>query len=125
EATSQTFESGTPKPWTSQPGAVRVHQMDGSLDTLFKLYSAEAMTASSSEAVDADVPDDWKTRPDHFVDLNAPRILGDKSLRFPIVDPRAWADTPLASVEGFRYQEEKGAVGPAKADADEQRLPMP
>lgn len=124
-ATTGTFTSGAPKPWTSQPGGIRVHNMDGSLNTLFKLYSSNVMTASSLNSVAADVPDDWHLKPDDFVDLNQPRTNSAGQVFFPIVDPRAWTNDPLASVEGFQYLEEKGAIGPAGGVADEQRLPMP
>ncbi len=125
DATSQFFPDGTPKPWTSQPGAVRVHNMDGSLGTLFKLYTADSMTTGSLGSVTVDVPDDWAARPDDFVDLNAPKVSANGELRFPVVDPRAWTADPLQSVEGFHYQEFKGAVGPASSGPDGQRLPMP
>ncbi|SKA99387.1 Verru_Chthon cassette protein A [Prosthecobacter debontii] len=125
QATEQTFPSQTPKPWTSQPGAIRVHNMDGTLNTLYKLYSSNSMTATALTQVAADLPDDWKTKPDDFIDLNEPVRAPDGSLSFPIVDPRAWSNDPKSSVEGFRYLEEKGALGPSKRNADQQRLPMP
>lgn len=124
-ATEQTFASGRPKPWTSQPGAVRVHNMDGSLHTLFKLYSSNQMTSDSLAALEPDVPDNWATRPDDFVDLNEPWRGPDGDLRFPIADPRAYSTDPLTSVEGFSYLPQKGAVGPEAGDAMQQRLPMP
>jgi|APTNR8051073442_1049403.scaffolds.fasta_scaffold08619_2 hypothetical protein len=122
-ATSQTFEDGLPKPWTSQPGGIRVHTMAGELDTMYKLYTAASLTASTVEEIAADLPQDWADHPAVFVDLNEPR-LGTKGLTFPIVDPRAKTVNPAESVEGFDYQETLGAVGPA-AGADKQRLPMP
>ncbi len=124
DATSREFADGTPMPWTSQPGAIRSHAMDGSLDRLYKLYSAAVMQTADSASVAADVPDTWAAQPDAFVDLNAPRVLPDGSLRFPVIDPRARSLDPLQSVEGFDYAERKGAVGPAAGEAA-QRLPMP
>lgn len=123
-ATSQTFENGATKPWTSQPGAIRVHRMNGDLETLYKLYSASVMTAAAPVETAADLPADWLEQPARFVDLNAPRILSDGDLRFPVVDPRAMTGEATTGIEGFYYQEEAGAVGPGGV-AGEQRLPMP
>lgn len=124
-ATGQHFSSGRPRPWTSQPGAIRVHQMDGSLDTVYKLYSAASMTTADPAGIEKDdLPDDWAEQPDVFVDLNAPVESEDGRLRFPVVDPRAFAGEQGQDVEGFSYAEEKGAVGPGES-ADSQRLPMP
>jgi hypothetical protein len=125
QATSETFSTGQPKPWTSQPGAIRVHNMDGSLDKIWKLYSASSLEAQTPGEVALDVPDDWAERPDDFVDLNEPVRTQVGGLRFPIVDPRAWTSNPMTSVEGFKYQEVKGAVGLDGNSPDEQRLPMP
>lgn len=125
EATSQRFGDGTPKPWTSQPGAIRVHGMDGALETLYKLYSAPSATTASLTETAADLPDDWAAQKESFVDLNAPQRLPGGDLRFPIVDPRAMTDDPLTNVEGFAYDEDKGAIGPGSGDEDAQRLPMP
>ncbi len=123
-ATSQTFENGAPKPWTSQPGAIRVHRMNGTLDTLYKLYSAPSLTADTLAETAADLPGDWHAQTARFVDLNAPLPLAGGDLRFPIVDPRAKTLDSQTRVEGFDYQEVAGAVGPGE-DESAQRLPMP
>lgn len=126
DATTQTFaNSGTPKPWTSQPGAIRVHNMDGSLNTLYKLYSSNSMSVRTVAEVEADVPNDWKQRSREFVDLNEPFKDPEGKLRFPITDPRAMSTNPKLSVEGFSYRAEKGAIAPSEANPDTQRLPMP
>lgn len=122
-ATSQKFQNGLPKPWTSQPGGIRVHTMEGELETLYKLYTAESFTSASIEELRADLPDDWASQPGVFVDLNEPK-LGPTGLAFPIVDPRNKSTDPAASVEGFDYSETLGAVGPS-AGENNQRLPMP
>lgn len=124
-ATEETFTNGLPKPWTSQPGAVRVHRMDGALEKVYKLYTAAAMQAERPENLEKDVPDDWAERAAEFVDLNAPVRTREGELRFPVVDPRAWTTDPLTAVEGFEYAEVKGAVGASAETADEKRLPMP
>lgn len=121
-ATSETFPDGiTPKPWTSQPGAVRVHGMDGRLETLHKLYTAKVMDVTSDAGIANDVPPDWQRHTDEFVDLNEPVVDGG-TLRFPIVDPRAKSADPLQSVEGFDYDTVPGG---AAAVAGVPRLPMP
>lgn len=125
DATSGEFVDGTPMPWTSQPGAIRAHNRDGSLNRLFKLYTAEMMQAASLEGVEADVPEDWAQRLDQFVDLNEPFLLTTGEKRFPVIDPRAWSQDPLLAVEGFQYDAVKGAVGPSAAGDAAQRLPMP
>ena len=125
DATSREFPDGSPMPWTSQPGAIRTHTMDGRLETLFKLYSADLMQTADVSTVGADVPDDWDQRRDEFVDLNAPRIAPDGTMSFPVIDPRARSADPLLSVEGFDYAAVKGAVGPAPSGENNQRLPMP
>lgn len=124
EATSQTFETGAPKPWTSQPGAIRVHRMNGTLETLYKLYSAPSMTAAALADTANDLPDDWAAQPGRFVDLNAPLALPGGGLHFPVVDPRAKTTDAQSWVEGFDYEEVAGAIGPG-GDASAQRLPMP
>lgn len=121
EATSQQ-KGSIPSPWTTQPGAATVHQLDGSIDTIFKLYSAAQLTARSSAELKSDVPENWRSLPGHFVDLNAPQSLAP--LKFPIVDPRAASIDPKESTEGFSYDEAPGVVKP-QTTADEQRLPMP
>lgn len=125
DATSREFPDGTPMPWTSQPGAIRVHNMDGSLHRLFKLYTAQLMQSPGLEDVETDVPDDWNLRRDEFVDINEPFFPTAGNKRFPVIDPRAFSMDPLLSVEGFQYDPVKGAVGPSANGDDQQRLPMP
>lgn len=122
-ATSQRFDDGTPKPWTSQPGGIRVHGMDGSMESLHKLYTATDMEVPTLTGIDNDVSTSWQQKPDVFVDLNEPTVQ-DNALSFPIVDPRAKSTDPLNSVEGFDYDTTYGAVGPSSG-TDQQRLPMP
>lgn len=116
-----------PKPWTSQPGAIRVHGSDGSLETIFKLYSAAAMRASAEAALKDDLaPANWQQRPEHFVDLNAPSHVA-AGFKFPILDPRAMDGSESNPVEGFSYQETGAPTGTrAKVKTpDDMRLPMP
>jgi hypothetical protein len=137
EGTRQVAVNGTPLPWTSQPGALRVHELDGSLRTLVKLYSAAAMGAGSVAALAEDLPPDWDRRPLGYVDLNepamAPELRGagtieEATLRFPIVDPRQAGTRVEESVEGFSYGSGTRSIGgvvPPGNDPSEQRLPMP
>lgn len=131
EATSQTVEPGVPAPWTSQPGAVRVHRMDGSLRQMFKLYTSDRMIVSETRGLEDDVPYDWASMPECYVDLNEPVLTPSSGsavrLRFPIVDPRAKSTNSFRSAEGFDYDERRGpagVVGPGRGE-DAQRLPMP
>jgi hypothetical protein len=132
EATERRGSDGGPAAWTSQPGAARVHRMDGSLDRLYKLYTSDKMMVRSAADTAHDVPRDWAQHPESYVDLNAPLVTdhgegGGVTLQFPIVDPRAKSDHPRRSVEGFDYSlrdAPQGTVG-AGGDPDRQRLPMP
>ena len=86
EATEQRIGK-IPAPWASQPGAVNVQRLDGTTDTIFKLYSAGKLTAENRQDLLADIPSNWNRLPEQYVDLNAP-VMG-KELHFPIVDPRS------------------------------------
>jgi hypothetical protein len=126
--TGEVFDDGTPKPWTSQPGAIRVHGMDGELQRLYKLYTAADMITESTGDLVNDLPEDWSTRAAEFVDMNAPKRDGATgALQFPVIDPRLMTADKNSSVEGFQYFSHpapRGVVGPLAGD-DSQRLPMP
>jgi len=137
DGTRQLAADGTPLPWTSQPGALRVHAIDGTLESIIKLYSAATMTAATTAAVADDLPADWDQWSWIFADLNEPAIaldpsqpanLAAASLRFPIVDPRLHAPAGADSVEGFKYgigsTRVAGVVLPGR-EPNDQRLPMP
>ncbi len=128
EATTQTFNGGRPKPWASQPGAIRTHGMDGELDTLYKLYSASSLKANSVAELAADAPPaTWQSQPEHFVDLNAPET-GVDGLVFPIIDPRlSRSGSGGEAVEGFSIDAKTAPVGTTAANTaeDAMRLPMP
>ncbi len=47
ECTGSTDTGGSGCLWVSQPGAIRVFDKDGDLQSIFKLYSADAMTAAT------------------------------------------------------------------------------
>ncbi len=124
EATGGELAGRLPVPWTSQPGAIRTYDAYGNLTATYKLYSAAHFIAGPTENPDADVPGDWQSRPDEFVDLNAPATDGN-GLRFPIVDPRAMTRERNRRVEGFDYTAGRaGAIGPEQLP-QYQRLPMP
>jgi hypothetical protein len=127
-ATREEFDDGTPKPWTSQPGAIRVHGMDGQLQRLYKLYTAAEMITESTGDLVNDMPEDWSTRPAEFTDMNTPKRDGTTgALHFPVLDPRLMTADKNSSVEGFQYTGHlapRGVVGPMAGD-DAQRLPMP
>jgi type II secretory pathway component PulK len=51
--TSPAARGSPPWAWTSQPGAIRVHDSHGRLERLYKLYSSDQMSAGSlSELAD-------------------------------------------------------------------------
>lgn len=117
--------------WASQPGAIRVYGSDGNLKMLHKLYSAASGTTANASDVNGDLPPaDWETRPNLFVDMNAPISTGG-GLTFPIVDPRLYSGVAGVDPEGFSYSGTAangtaiaGTVPPGGA-ADTQRVPMP
>jgi uncharacterized protein (TIGR02600 family) len=87
--------------WASQPGMIRVYTNTGTLDSLYRLYSApQLVTKTTNPAILAnDVPDDtWLASPALWVDLNAPVLVPetvddqgaavDEHLVYPILDPR-------------------------------------
>ncbi len=134
-----TTEAGEviPLPYTTQPGALRVHQPDGSLRALYKLYSSDRQIAHDVSEALRDVPEDWSGHPLDYVDMNEPAVTTDPlkptslsaaTLRFPIVDPRQYGRTSQDSVEGFSYPAHErnvaGLVGPSASES-RQRLPMP
>lgn len=105
--------------WISQPGLVRTYSPDGAV-AAYKLYSSDEMKVMGeydpAAAVAEEVPANWPTRPDEFVDLNRPISIqqGTPSKIYPIVDPTVVAPT----VEGFTFTTPDGA----SADSP---LPMP
>ncbi|MGI8603241.1 MAG: hypothetical protein ACR2OZ_09600 [Verrucomicrobiales bacterium] len=79
--------------WASQPGAIRTFSSSGGqLHQLYKLYSAPLLTATSAAEAIADVKDDWRSQPAHYVDLNASTTEANGSVTYPIADPRADAE---------------------------------
>ena len=65
-ATTARSAEGRPLPWTSQPGAIRVYQQDGSLSHIQKLYTAAQATATDPAALANDLPADWAERFAHL-----------------------------------------------------------
>lgn len=120
-------DATTPKIWTSQPGAIRIHRATGSLESIHKLYSASSFMADSEAELADDLPPaDWQKRTADFVDLNAPQT-STQGLQFPILDPRAMSNQGGLPVEGFKYSAETAPAGTvASPDVpDAMRLPMP
>ena len=126
EATTQETAPGVPAPWVSQPGAVSVHERNGDLRAIHKLYSAENLTARSEAEAARDLPSKWRKYPGQFVDLNEPLASSQGTLVFPVADPRA-ADGEDA-VEGFSYggaDAPEGTVAPGGGLGKTQSLRMP
>jgi hypothetical protein len=114
------FDSATY--WTSQPGALRTFdRTTGHLRALHKLYSAPELTITNVPQLAADRPSDWASRPDHYVDLNAP-TPDDGGLIYPIADPRSDAEgfsftpavgpNPLPFPVAWLYLTRDGTLGP-------------
>ena len=142
---SATVDSANPaaaRVWASQPGALRVYNVDGSFFRGHKLYSDSTMIVSGSNGdsvMSGDAPDgNWDTTPDRYVDLNEPVVRAESGgvtrIFFPVVDPRASVDTPNAKkIEGFSYTASSPVTGSGgsingvvvNGDADKLRLPMP
>ncbi len=124
--TGQTTGTG-PYTWASQPGAIRTYDSTGTLQKIYRLYSAPSLTTTKvSELLDAsgntvEVPATWSTSPAQWVDLNAPvSVTGmtDSSGAsvasysiYPILDPRdpASIGTFLTSAKmpGFGFDKTK------------------
>jgi Verrucomicrobium spinosum paralogous protein TIGR02600 len=97
EATARTVSAnglGT-EAWASQPGAIRTYSSSGELTGIYKLYSSETLQTTDPLFGGADVPDDWRSRPDAYVDLNEPVKRRDTWF-YPIVSPES-----LTTVAGF------------------------
>ena len=118
EATTVSENPSNLKVWSSQPGAIRTWNQNGSFDRIFKLYSDDIMKTDDQLEVRGDFADiaTWADRPDHFVDLNEPVIRGEK-VYYPVVSPTAsvlpeWPANGIKDetgeydgngVEGFKY----------------------
>lgn len=113
--TSGTDSSGNAtETWASQPGAVRTYNTSGMLTGIFKLYSSDTMKTTTANFSAADVPEDWRDRPNEFVDLNEPVKRRDVWL-YPIANPDS-----LTTVAGFASSRTQTAA----IDWDD-RLAMP
>ncbi len=108
--------------WISQPGLLRTFSSDGQ-QKAFKLYSSYKMEESSSydpgsaSTLSDEVPPDWSSRTNEFVDLNRPVQFGSRKV-YPIADPNA-----TSLVQGFSY--DTSSVAPASASPTDNLLPMP
>jgi uncharacterized protein (TIGR02600 family) len=141
----------------TQPGMVRVYNAAGGFIRAHKLYSSSQMVVAGADesvlfAAAHQVPNDWKSKPAAYVDLNEPVVRpgitgGTSAVFFPIIDPRAaynyvGSQTPTSTadttqVEGFSYTKASPAgagtpvtyqevVLPSEVSNPSQlRLPMP
>lgn len=115
--------------WISQPGLLRTFSSSGQQNA-FKLYSSYEMEKSGAydpggnTTLSAEVPNDWSTKPNEFVDLNRPIQFGTRKI-YPIADPNAYnATTPASSlVQGFSY--DTSAISPSTGNTTANLLPMP
>lgn len=83
--------------WASQPGALRVWTDSGTAASpyLYKLYSAARMKEDTMDFLTGEIPNDWRSEPDLFTDLNEP-VSRNGIWRYPILNPAA-----IGRVEGF------------------------
>lgn len=96
---NQATSLGAGYAWASQPGAVRVYNNSGNLNTIYRLYSAANLTTSQASDLAKDLPPtNWASSPAQWVDLNAPAMSANSTatISYPILDPRA-----LSSMDGF------------------------
>ena len=88
--------------WGSQPGAIRVFDDSGNLNSVYRLYSATPSTTANTRAITGtdtpgalaqmatDIPANasWTSNGAQWVDLNAPAKDSESNYHFPILDPR-------------------------------------
>jgi uncharacterized protein (TIGR02600 family) len=97
-ATTETNAGGATS-WASQPGAIRTFQAGNTnLVNVYKLYSSDAMVVANSSFNPAnEMPSNWATQTNDYVDLNKPvnQVFIDSSgnpttnATYPIMDPAA------------------------------------
>ena len=111
--------------WISQPGLLRTFDTSGPV-AAYKLYSSDTMKITGAynpeTALSTEIPANWSTRTDEFVDLNKPvqvTMNGTQQYIYPIVDPTAVSD-----VEGFTL-DSSIPTGNATSANPANPLPMP
>lgn len=123
----------------TQPGCVQVFSASsanaGQFVKGFKLYSSSKMMETTQAALVADAaPANWDTAENsaRYVDLNQPVVRSATSgssakqaIYFPVIDPRAAANTlpnskapGTTAVEGFSYSNKTDLMGPAASAVD-------
>jgi len=113
---------GADKVWATQPGAIRVFNNDGSLGTIYRLYSAGNLTTTTAADLANDLPPaTWAADAALWCDLNAPATGGNGTTSFPILDPRDPANPAnTVPIEGFSIN---ATTQPAGTSAT--AVPMP
>ena len=135
--------------WASQPGMIRTWDQQGDPKKAYKLYSSDQMIVNgdfkSQSDIAKDVPDDWESRFEEFVDLNSPVLAEDTNgaiskdgskytARFPIISGNnlksvqvagaTSAKTYEANIEGF-WVEGQPDVSEDQIRPDKNPVPMP
>jgi uncharacterized protein (TIGR02600 family) len=99
--------------WASQPGAIRAFDNNGNLVSIYRLYSAPSLTATSAAQLANDLPPTtWASSPSVWTDLNAPvNVVGmtdttGKAVAnfqiYPILDNRdPFIPTQSVQIPGF------------------------
>ncbi|MEA3211552.1 MAG: hypothetical protein QOE70_4609 [Chthoniobacter sp.] len=118
--------------WASQPGTIRTFDPTGKSKDVYKLYSANNLVVSAADfAANPDpVPNEWRSNPNQYVDLNAPGTMEGastvpgaatvKKLVYPILDPAA-----VGFVDGFAITSPPGYIKTQSASAENNPAPMP
>lgn len=123
---NQATSKGSSYAWASQPGAIRLFKNDGSLDTVYRLYSAPMLTTTKASDLGSDLPaaadTSWQTKSSPiWVDINAPAISATGALSYPIVDARDPVNpNNIINMDGFAVT----GTGAMAATAN-QKAPMP
>jgi len=115
-ATTETNSGAAATSWASQPGAIRTFTSGNTnLVNVYKLYSSSNMVVpNSSYAPASEVPANWNSLPNEFVDLNRPVVVGSVT-NYPIFNP-----TASGSVAGFTNLASSAGVATSTSP-----LPMP
>jgi Tfp pilus assembly protein PilX len=97
-----TATGGATYTWGSQPGAIRVFDNTGALNSIYRLYSATARVVTGTSAVtqlanDLPTATTWSSYGAQWCDLNSFTLDTQGRYHFPICDPRDPGADPTAN----------------------------
>lgn len=115
--------------WCSQPGLLRTFDTSGNPVKAYKLYSSDNMQVDEAAgafdplaSLSTEVPTTWSSKPNEFVDLNAP-ITTVSGTNYPILDPPPDSATDPTAPVGF--QNNAASAGVVAGGANPNPAPMP